>query len=91
MIKQKAMLAEGLMHVINLADKGEPSERLQQVVKLHDKHHLNIKPEYYTHFRKYLLETIKESDPEYTPDLAKKWEEILDIGIKHFTAHYSNG
>jgi len=88
MIKQKAMLAEGIFRVINYAETGKPCERLVEIVKMHDKDHLNINPSLYSQFKTHLLAAIEKVDPEYSEELGQAWAEALETGIEYFTSQY---
>jgi hemoglobin-like flavoprotein len=56
---------------------------------LHDRDHLNVAPELYEIWRRCLLETLREVDPEYTEALAERWREVIRPGLEKMKAMYT--
>lgn len=87
-IKQRIMVSEGLKLLIDFAETGEPSERFKEIVEKHDRHHLDIRPDLYNHYRHHILSQLAVSDPEFDMALKEVWEQVLDIGIAHIVEAY---
>jgi hemoglobin-like flavoprotein len=50
---------------------------MERIRKSHAHDALNIKPELYGHWLESLLAVVKESDPEFTPELEQQWRSVL--------------
>lgn len=90
-VRQKRALKASL-HLILLAagDKsGDPGKYLGDVAEKHNAKHLNIGAELYDFWLDSLLETVKECDPEYNPEVGKAWEDVMMVGIHYLTVRYN--
>jgi hypothetical protein len=51
--------------------------------------HLDIGAELYDFWLDSLLETVKESDPQWDTQVGKAWEEVMMVGIHYLTVRYN--
>ena len=63
-------------------------QELRDRAETHDRHHLDIKPELYTHWREAIVTTAKEFDPEWGKEVEEAWRSILGYAIKHMIKYY---
>lgn len=54
----------------------------------HNRRNLNIQPKYIQYWEKSLLQTVSESDPEFTPELAEKWHQVLKPAMDYIKEGY---
>ncbi|MCC5812158.1 MAG: globin [Ectothiorhodospiraceae bacterium] len=47
-----------------------------------------VEPRYYTCWLESLVQTIRESDPQLTPALERRWREAMQVVIQRFTDAY---
>jgi len=87
--KQKELLRSGLGHVI-MSFKGNTMSNLKmgKIGKSHSKNELNIKPELYPLWRKALLKTIENHDPEYCDKIRRAWVTVIHAGINQLVNAY---
>ena len=87
--KQKQLLKETINFMIMYANgSGIAARTLDRVAILHDKDHINIRPEYYKYWVDSLIDTLKEFDKEFDDSLEHNWRETLDQGIQLFISRY---
>lgn len=89
--KQKAVLRSTVTFVImHAADTNAAfaKDKLQYVGDIHSRGKLNVAPELYPLWETSLMETIKQYDPEYTPELEKKWHQVLTPAIELLKSRY---
>lgn len=61
---------------------------LAKVAERHDRRHLNIEPRFYPPFVESLLRTIKETDPEFSPEIESAWRMAIVKGVAYMQSHY---
>ena len=61
---------------------------LREVAERHSRDNLSIGAELYDLWLDSLLTTIRECDPECTPEVLAAWEQAMTIGIQFFLSHY---
>ena len=69
-------------------DIGPIAERCD-VAEKHNAKHLDIGAELYDLWLDSLLETVKDCDPDFSPEVAKAWEEVMMVGIHYLTVRYN--
>ncbi len=77
---QRHLLRNGIMQLI-LHARGMSDRKLRALGESHNRNHYDIKPEWYTLWLEALLKTVRQHDPDYTPELGKAWREVLNPGI----------
>ncbi len=89
MLQQKEALRYGLGFMILFArDQYTAVRKMKEIAKIHDRQHHNIHPDLYPIWTNALLEVVARHDKHFTPELRKKWQELLDYGIKLFVEEY---
>lgn len=61
---------------------------LEYIARHHDRHHLNIEPEYYDLWLEALVDTVRECDPEFDATVEQAWRSVLRYGIDYMISHY---
>ncbi len=88
--RQKRALRASLYAMLLAAsdeDKG-PERYLRDLAELHSSRRLSIGAEFYDLWLDSLLATVKEFDPEYSPEVEKTWERVMMVGIDYLLSHY---
>jgi len=88
--KQKRLLRASFYLIVLAAedpDKG-PERYLQYLAERHSAKNLNVGSELYDLWLDSLLETVEECDPEYSPEVAQAWEQMMEIGIDYMLQHF---
>ena len=65
-----------------------PGRYLGDIAAQHNREHLDIGAELYDLWLDSLLATVKEFDPEYSPQVAAAWEEVMMVGIQYLIKKY---
>lgn len=82
-----------LRHGINLmimfaADNVAGKAGINRIMQSHSRGRMNIEPKFYSIWKQSLLQTVAEKDRQYTPEVGKAWDEVLEKGIKHIVGGY---
>jgi hemoglobin-like flavoprotein len=89
-VRQKRALKASL-HLILMAaqdpEKG-PDFYLREVAERHSSAQLDIGAELYDLWLDSLLASVRETDPEYGPEVEQAWESAMGIGIRFLCARY---
>ncbi len=89
MQKQNELVAEGIGHLIGFVEQNPASEpRLRELGTSHNRHLLNVRPEYYPLWVDSFLRAVKEHDPNHTIELEAQWREVLGPGIALMVSLY---
>lgn len=90
MLVQNSLLQEGISQMLGMA-AGEASarERIEALGRIHDRNHRNIRPELYTVWMDSLLTAVRDSDPEYSAELATQWTSALKESLELMQAMYN--
>ncbi len=87
--KQKELLRTGIaMLLAHVEGKPVGTMTLNRIGQSHDKNHMNIDPNLYQFWINSLVKTVKQCDPQYSPDLDRSWQKVLRAGVDHITAKY---
>lgn len=87
MAAQRHLLRNGIMQLI-LHARGMPDRKLRALGESHNRHHYNIKPEWYGLWLDALMKTVRQHDPDYSPELGEAWREVLTPGIELIRGAY---
>lgn len=89
MAKQHKLLKEGITFLLMSAGGSSFAKtEMNKLGERHDPSHLNVKPELYRYWIESLMKTVKEFDPDFTPELDKKWRTVLQAGIQQMVDRY---
>jgi hemoglobin-like flavoprotein len=90
MIRQKRALRTSLHLMLMAAGDGEegPKKHLADMAERHSSRDLKIGAELYDLWLDCLLDTVKESDPEYDDKVREAWDEVMSVGIGFMLSHF---
>ncbi|HET6278815.1 MAG TPA: globin [Candidatus Polarisedimenticolia bacterium] len=89
-VHQKRALRASL-HMMLLAAEHEgsgPERYLKDLARQHSRNALDIGAELYDLWLDSLIRTVKECDPQFSPEIEAAWEDVMMIGIRYMLAHY---
>jgi len=89
-VRQKRALRASLHHLLLAAQDHEkgPDAYLAEVAERHGAGQLEIGAELYDLWLDSLLATVKECDPEFSPEVEKAWEDVMMVGIQYLCRSY---
>jgi hemoglobin-like flavoprotein len=87
MHRQISMLQESLLYMIDFANSKIASQRIQKVASYHGTEQMNISPRLFDLWMDCLVETVRERDPEFYPDIETAWRVHLASGIVFLKSH----
>ena len=89
-VRQKRALRASLHHLLLAAQDQEkgPDAYLAGVAERHGAGQLEIGAELYDLWLDSLLATVKECDPEFSPEVEKAWEDVMMVGIQYLCRSY---
>ena len=86
---QVAALKNGInMAILHAKGDSLAADVLSKIRKSHNRHYLNINPEFYPYWVNSLIQVIKESDPQFNDSLEKKWRSVLQFTVDYIKAGY---
>ena len=86
--QKRAVLAS--LDLILLAAKApEDADRhLREVAERHSSAQLAVGAELYDLWLDSLLDTVREVDPAFGPDVEEAWEDVMAVGIRYLVSRY---
>ncbi|MBZ5592449.1 MAG: globin [Acidobacteriia bacterium] len=89
-VRQRAALRASLDHMLLAAKdpKANPQQYLHDLSERHSSRQLNIGAELYDLWLDSLLATVKEFDPQNSPDVQEAWEKVMMAGISYLLSRY---
>jgi hemoglobin-like flavoprotein len=89
-VRQKRALRASLHHLLLAAQNegGGPDAHLREIADRHGAGQLDIGAELYDLWLDSLLETVRECDPEFSPEVGKAWEAVMMVGIHYLCRNY---
>jgi len=89
-VHQKRALRASLHHLLLAAEdeKKGPDRYLAEVAERHAAGQLDVGAELYDLWLDSLLATVRECDPEFTPEVEKAWEAVMMVGIQYLCRNY---
>ena len=87
--RQNKMLVRSLTLAAG-ATAGEANslQELRDRAETHDRHHLDIKPELYDHWRNAIISAAREFDPQWSDATEEAWHSVLGYVINHMIKYY---
>ncbi len=79
--------ALGLLLIFPGHPENEPTV-LSRLAERHSRRDLNVHPQHYQAFVDSLVETVREHDPECTPEVEEAWRHTVAPGIAYMVAHH---
>lgn len=86
--KQKQVLMLSLAFISAYAGSGQPNAVIEKIALSHGRGGHDIVPEYYDLWLSCLIDTVREYDPEWSPDVESAWRKTMAPGIAYMKAHY---
>ncbi len=87
MQRQKSMLQESLLYMIDFANSKIASQKIQGVASRHGIDGMNISPHLFDLWVDCLVETVREFDPQVTPNIEIAWRVHLASGVVFLKLH----
>ncbi len=87
--KQKQMIRMSVRMLVRLG-LGEDGTKLaiNKLGESHSRRQHNIRPELYELWLDALCESIKQHDPQHTPQLEQQWQDTMHAGIEMMVSMY---
>ena len=87
--KQKQVLkATAALMVRHKLHEEQANTALEKVGKTHSREGYDIRPALYALWLDSLCETVKQHDPEFTPELESQWRQRMQEGIDFIVSAY---
>lgn len=87
--KQQLILKQSLsMAILFPQDNLIAKHAMEKVRKTHAHDQLNIRPELYDYWLNSLLSVVKNSDPDFSPELEGQWRMILNHTLSYIKEGY---
>lgn len=77
-----------LMLLVAADEEKGPARYLGDIAERHSKRDLDIGAELYDLWLDTLLETVKECDPQFSPEVERAWERVMMVGISYLLLRY---
>ncbi len=89
-VRQKRALRASLHRLLLAAHDGGggPEAHLREIAERHGPGKLDIGAELYDLWLDSLLATVRECDPEFSPEVEKAWEAVMMVGIHYLCRNY---
>ena len=81
MTQQRHLLRNGIMQLI-LHARGMPDTKLRALGESHSRKGYGIQPQWYSLWLQSLIDTIREHDPQFDPQIESSWREAIGPGIE---------
>jgi hypothetical protein len=89
--RQKRLLRASFYLILLASEDPQngPARYLSHLATRHSAKDLDVGTELYDLWLDSLLETVEESDPEYSPTVRKAWEDVMMVGIHYLCVRYN--
>lgn len=89
MARQRQLLQNGISYMIMFA-KNSPIgiAKLEKIAELHDRNHVNVKPELYQFWLDSLLAVVRAYDTAFSPETESAWITTMNKGLTYFKSLY---
>lgn len=89
MDRQLSMIEESLLYMIDFSRSRVASNRLEALAGYHGRKKMNIPARLFDVWMECLVATLRERDPELSPEIETAWRVILAPGLAYMKAHTS--
>lgn len=89
MEQQIKMLMQSITHITSYAATMEDNIEINQIAKSHGKDKLNIPAEFYDLWLECLVDTAREHDPEFNPQVETAWRMVMSPGLEYMKSFCS--
>ncbi|WP_455203392.1 globin [Kaarinaea lacus] len=88
MERQKKMLEKSFYSLFIFYATNNANDYLQRIAQHHSKKNAAIPPDLYDVWLECLMKTLREFDPEYSPEVELSWRVVLSPGITYMKFKY---
>ncbi len=88
MSRQKTMLHDSLGTLVDFSSHKRITRQMQRLAVVHGPGAADVHPDLYARWVESLLATVREFDPEYSPDVDLAWRLTLAPGISYLQFSY---
>ena len=88
MEKQKIMLRSSILYIMQLFSTHEIHEYMEEIAVIHDRKHMDIRPEFYDVWMECLINTVSELDPYFDDRIELAWRMVFSPGITYMKFKY---
>lgn len=87
---RQSIMLKGSLQVMLLYAAGRLSDEgsMKQLAEIHDHHHRDIRPELYDLWLGCMLDAVRQSDPQFAPEIENAWRVVMQPGIDYMTSRY---
>ncbi len=87
---RQSIMLKGSLQIMLLYADGRLSDDggMRQLAKVHDRDHREVKPELYSFWLNCMIETVRQSDPQFSAELENSWRAVMQPGIDYMISHY---
>jgi hemoglobin-like flavoprotein len=87
-IKKQALMLKASLYMLMLAGKPEAEAHLTRIASIHSRRGRDIRPELHDVWLDCLIETVREFDPQFDPQIEAAWRRKLRPGIEFIKSKY---
>ena len=88
MHRQRRIVEASLAYMSEFAASLTKTDPLERVPVRHSRREIDVDPALYEVWLDMLVETVEESDPEYTDEVGLAWRVVMAPGIAFMKGHY---
>jgi hemoglobin-like flavoprotein len=89
MQRQNDLIEDGIRHLIAFAEGDALAEaRIRDLGRSHNRHYLNVRPEFYPLWVESLMRALREHDAQFTPELETEWRTVIAPGVALMVSLY---
>lgn len=86
--KKQALMLKASLYMLMLAGKPEAEAHLTRIASIHSRRGRDIRPELHDAWLDCLIETVREFDPQFNPQIEAAWRKTLRPGIEFIKSQY---
>ncbi len=88
MKRQRKIIEASLAYMSEFAAFLTKTDPLERLAERHSRRGIDVDPALYEVWLDMLVETVRESDPEYSDEVGLAWRVVMSPGIAFMKAHY---
>ncbi len=88
MKRQRKIIEASLAYMSEFAAFLTKTDPLERLAERHSRRGIDVAPALYEVWLDMLVETVRESDPEYSDEVGLAWRVVMSPGIAFMKAHY---
>ena len=87
---QRRMLKKSFYHLLVFYGSNQADAYINKIAVSHNRHHLNVPPDFYDLWIDQLVVTVKSFDPEFSHNVELAWRLVLAPGITYMKFKYDH-